>query len=216
MTSRSAENGKAALAEIQAMPGIKGSLSTLQLDVTSEHSISAAAKHVEAHFGRLDVLINNAGIGVKDTSLKTELETSLSTNLIGAALVTEAFTPLLLRSPNPYLLYISSGLGLLAWSADPTRFDYAYQATGYRISKAAMNMLAVEDHKKLGKQGVKVFAVCPGLVESNLRGKSEEERKAGGMAGDPEGSGRTILRIVEGERDVDVGSFVHADGVYPW
>lgn len=51
---------------------------------------------------------------------------------------------------------------------------------------------------------------------SNLRGEAEEERSAGGAAGDPEVSGQTILQIIEGERDGDVGKFVHKDGVYPW
>ena len=77
-------------------------------------------------------------------------------------------------------------------------------------------MLAIQDAKILGKQGVKVFAFCPGLVESNLRGTSEAERKAGGRAGDPMESGRTILSIVDGSRDADVGKFVHKDGVYTW
>lgn len=220
MASRSPENGKAALAQIQSTPDIKGSLSTLQLDVTDEQSISAAVKHIETDFGHLDVLINNAAVYVKpgpDTSLKTELEATLNTNTIGAALVTHAFTPLLLRSQKtPYLLHISSGMGSLTMASDPTRFEYHYPGTAYRISKAGLNMMAVEDSKNLGKLGVKVFAVCPGFVQSNLRGKTEEERTAGGMAGDPEVSGHTILSVIQGKRDADVGKFVQKDGIRPW
>lgn len=77
-------------------------------------------------------------------------------------------------------------------------------------------MLAVQDAKLLGKQGVKVFAVCPGLVESGLRGEGEMARTAGGRAGSPEESGQTMLKIIEGARDEDVGKFVHKDGVYTW
>lgn len=85
------------------------------------------------------------------------------------------------------------------------------------MSKAALNMLAVLDSKALGARGVKVFAFCPGLVMSNLRGGGEEERTCGGRAGDPEGAGRAVLGIVEGGRDGDVGGFVHGEeGVYPW
>jgi hypothetical protein len=58
--------------------------------------------------------------------------------------------------------------------------------------------------------------VCPGLVRSNLRGTSEEARNAGGRAGDPKVSGETILSIVQGKRDEDVGKLVWKDGVYPW
>ena len=84
------------------------------------------------------------------------------------------------------------------------------------MSKAALNMLMVRVSMTLGKHGVKVFAVCPGLVESNLRGEGAQERSAGGKAGDPEVSGQTILRIMEGGRDADVGRLVNKDGVVAW
>lgn len=101
-------------------------------------------------------------------------------------------------------------------AADPQSSIYSFDGYAYRMSKAALNMLALQDVKLLGRQGVKVFAVCPGLVESGLRGHSEQERSAGGRAGDPKVSGETILSILEGKRDEDVGKFVHKDGVYPW
>ena len=130
--------------------------------------------------------------------------------------MTEAFLQLLLRSSNPYLLYISSTLGSLTLASDPARFDSRIDARVYRMSKAALNMLVLQDSKNLEEHSVKVFAVCPGLVESNLRGQDQEERSAGGKAGSPEESGQMILRIIEGERETDVGKFVHKDGVYPW
>jgi len=61
-----------------------------------------------------------------------------------------------------------------------------------------------------------VFPMCPGLVVSNLRGGSEEARSAGGRAGSADVSGETILSIVRGDRDKDVGRFVYKDGVYAW
>jgi hypothetical protein len=51
---------------------------------------------------------------------------------------------------------------------------------------------------------------------SNLRGESEEARNVGGAAGDPEVSGQTVLSVITGQRDADVGKFVHKDGIYPW
>lgn len=215
MASRSLENGKAASSAIQAS-GIKGKTSTIQLDVTEESSIAAAAEQIEREHGRLDVLVNNAGIYSKAGTLKEQLESTFKTNVIGAALVAEAFAPLLLKSPNPYLLHISSGLGSINLASDPQCSHFAADARAYRLSKAALNMLTAQDSKVLGKQGVKVFAVCPGLVESNLRGRGKQEVTAQGRAGNPEVSGRTILQIMEGERDADVGKFVHKDGVYPW
>jgi len=64
MASRNAENGEKALAEVKAMEGIKGSLSTIQLDQDDPASIKRAAQEIETQFGRLDVLVNNAAIGV--------------------------------------------------------------------------------------------------------------------------------------------------------
>lgn len=188
----------------------------MQLDVTDESSIAAAAERVEREHGHLDVLVNNAGIFSQAATLKAQLESTFNTNVIGSALVAEAFTPLLLKSANPYLLYVSSTLGSITVSSDSHRFDYGLDARAYRMSKAALNMLMLQDFKALGEQGVKVFALCPGLVESNLRGGGEQQRSAGGNVGDPDVSGRTILRIVEGGRDADVGKFIDKDGVVPW
>ena len=77
-------------------------------------------------------------------------------------------------------------------------------------------MLAVLESRDYGSQGLKVFVVSPGFVRSNLRGTSEEARSGWGKAGDPESSGETILSVIKGERDADVGCLVHKDGVYAW
>ena len=214
MASRSLEKGNAAVSAVQAA-GIKGKVSCIQLDVTSESSIATAAKHVEREHGRLDVLVNNAGVASRAATLKEQLESTLNANVIGAALVAEAFKPLLLKSANAYLLHISSTLGSLAISSDPQQLQGGMYVV-YRMSKTALNMLMVQDANVLGKQGVKVFAVCPGLVESKLRGEGEQNITAGGNAGDPEVSGQTLLRIMEGGMDADVGKFVDKDGVIPW
>ncbi|EXJ79385.1 hypothetical protein A1O3_08887 [Capronia epimyces CBS 606.96] len=219
---------------------LKGTLSTVTLDVTDQASVDAAVRHVTDTFGRLDVLVNNAGVYVpgkedgipnssssssSSSSLTQQLEQTLPTNVIGVARVTESFNPLLIpsesesepkpepRLQSPYLLHITSSLGSLALAEDLT---YSVRATAYRASKAALNMLAVQDAKVLAAHGVKVFAVCPGLVRSNLRGKDEQSRSAGGAAQDPEVSGQLILDIVEGKRDSHVGKFVYKDGVRPW
>lgn len=215
MGSRSSEKGKAAVEAIRSA-GIKGKVTGIQLDVTDESSIAAASKQVEKDHGRLDILVNNAGIASKGPTLKSQLEETLNTNVIGPALMTECFTPLLLKSSNPYLLHVSSGLGSMALATDSQRPDYGLDYRAYRMSKAALNMQAVQDSRVLREKGVKVFAVCPGLVESGLRGQKEHERSADGLAGSPEVSGQTILAIIEGKRDTDVGKFVYKDGIYAW
>ena len=218
MAARTPSKGEAAVSELQSTSGLQGTLSFLHLEVTDAASIEAAAKKVEQDFGRLDVLINNAGITSRDPSLRTQLETTFNTNVIGANMVTEAFRPLLIKAPKAYLIHISSGLGSFANATAKDDFAYNMPFKAYRISKAALDMMMLEDWKEKNREGwnMKVFALCPGLVESNLRGTSEEQRTVGGMAISPETSGQTILSVIEGKRDADDGKFVHKDGVYGW
>lgn len=217
MASRSLEKAKSAMSEIEAA-GTKGLLSTVQLDVTDERSIEQAVALVKQKFGRLDVLVNNAAIGSRDPDIKTRLQLCMDTNVIGPAVVSAAFRPLLLKSQKPYSIYVSSGVGSMARSSDPTSMTYRSLSNGeaYRASKAALNMIALQESIEFSSTALKVFALCPGFVRSNLRGQSEEARSGWGKAGDPQISGEIILSVIQGERDADAGQFVHGDGVYPW
>ena len=217
MASRSLEKGQAAMSELQAASP-KGALSTVQLDVTDEKSVEAAAAHILQKFGRLDVLVNNAGVGSMSDDIKTRMKLCLETNVMGPAMVATAFRPLLLKSQNPYSIYVSSGAGTLVRNAfeKPVKHEGVKNGEAYQVSKAALNMLAVVEAGNWGHEGLKVFVMSPGFVRSNLRGPSEEARSGWGKAGDPEDSGRIVLDIVQGKRDADVGRFVHKDGVYPW
>lgn len=84
------------------------------------------------------------------------------------------------------------------------------------MSKASLNMLTFQRSIQLEDKGFKVFSFCPGLVVSNLRGKTEKDRNARGQDGDPKLSGQGILSIIQGNRDDVAGTFVHKDGVYGW
>lgn len=216
MACRSLEKGEAAKSEIEAA-GIKGALSTLQLDVTDEASIEKAVAYVQQHFGRLDVLVNNAAVAGLTPDVKTSFQNCLSTNVLGPAMVAAAFRPLLLESENPYSIYVGSGERTLVRNATQKHPSHAKTQNGgaYQVSKAALNMLAVVEWRDYGP-GLKVFVLSPGFVRSNLRGPSEEERSGWGMAGDPDVSGQTVLSIVRGERDADAGCLVHKDGVHAW
>jgi NAD(P)-dependent dehydrogenase (short-subunit alcohol dehydrogenase family) len=135
-------------------------------------------------------------------------------------MISEAFRTLLFKSKNPYSIYVSSGERTLLRNAAQvfTRPGYGnVRGSGaYQVSKAALNMLVVLEAGEYGPKGLKVFALSPGFVVSNLRGKSEEARTGRGKAGDPEVSGQIVLDIVQGRRDANVGSLIHKDGVYPW
>lgn len=198
--------------------GINDRLSTVQLDVTDEDSIMRAAAFVQGQFGRLDVLVNNAGVASLDTNLKTRLEHCLTTNVVGPALVSEAFRPLLLRSSNPYSIYVSSGVGSLTMTSDPASiYRNLPKIESYRASKAAVNMIMLQEAiETTSSTPLKVFALCPGFVKSNLGGTSEVARNVRAKAGDPMVSGETILGVIQGRRDEEAGRVIHKDGVYPW
>lgn len=116
---------KEALDEIQRSSSVpaNGSLSLLQLDVTDEASIAAAVKSVEAEFGRLDVLINNAGVASHSSGphTKESLHYVFDANVFGPMLIIQAFELLLEKSTyskGPYIIQISSGLGSFARASD--------------------------------------------------------------------------------------------------
>lgn len=219
MAGRSLDKVNNAMSEIQAA-GTKGTLSTIQLDVTDDTSIQGAVTAVQEKFGRLDALINNAGVANRGPDLKTRLQKTFEVNVIGAALVAQAFRPLLLKSQNPYSIYVSSGAGSITRAAEakpgPSPAQRLISNEAYPASKAAINMIAVKEAMNFGPQGLKVFIACPGFVVSNLRGTTEEEMTGWGGAGDPMVSGKLMLSILQGERDADVGRNVHKDGIYPW
>ncbi|KAG0159240.1 hypothetical protein PDIDSM_6761 [Penicillium digitatum] len=215
MACRNLKKGEQALFELQSK-NLKGTLSLLQLDVEDDTSITQAVSTVADQFNRLDVLVNNAASAAPNSSGRTKLNQIFSTNVIGATLVSEAFIPLLLKSESPYLIHVSSGLGSMQRATDPSSEIYAAPWDEYRASKAALNMITAQMHKRLQSRGVRVFAFCPGLVRSNLRGEEEAAVSAQGKAGDPLESGRGILRIVLGERDGEAGGFINKDGLLPW
>ncbi|KAJ4295094.1 hypothetical protein N0V90_007103 [Kalmusia sp. IMI 367209] len=219
IASRTLEKAKAAQAEIETL-NPKGSLSTIILDVTIKESIEDAAARVKQAYGRLDVLVNNAGVGgMSIEDVYTQFRYVLDTNVIGPAVVSAAFRPLLLESKNPYSIYVSNGARTLVRNAlqKPAHFNrFRDGQHAYQVSKAALNMLAVLEARDYGEQGLKVFAFSPGFVKSNIRGPSEEQKNGWGGAGDPEIAGETVLDILTGKRDKDVGKLVHKDGVYDW
>ncbi|KAF2096614.1 short chain dehydrogenase/reductase [Rhizodiscina lignyota] len=218
MSGRNLEKVEAAKTEIEAAGGVKGQLSTLHLDITDDASIESAVTYIGEHFGQLDALVNNAAVGGITPNHRERLRYCMETNVVSTRTLSLAMQPLLLKSDNPYSIYVSSGVGSLKMAADAPAGATGYLVVGdaYRSSKAAVNMIMILEHKDTYDTQLKVFAVCPGFVVSNLRGTSEEARTGGGKAGDPMVSGQTILSIVEGKRDADVGKLVHKDGVYPW
>ncbi|KAM0127283.1 hypothetical protein ACHAP3_008851 [Botrytis cinerea] len=215
--SRNQERGEKALQDLQTkIP--TGSFSLIRLDVTDSKSVTDAVQLVSRDFGQLDVLVNNAGIIPVAATFLQELRETFETNTFGAAIVTEAFAPLLEKSKDARLIYISSELGSITERSDPSDLYYKVLATAYRMSKASLNMLMMCHHVEFGQKGIKVWAFTPGYVVTDLSGTGEagrQERIDNG-AGDPRESAEGILACIDGRRDADVGKFVNKSGFHPW
>lgn len=149
---------------------------------------------------------------------------SWNVNTAGTQIVTSTFVPLLLQSPNPRLLFLTSGTSTLAGTDNlalpvnrypPKGWPKAgFNIPAYRSAKCGMNMLMREWHRMLKEDGVKVWCISPGFLATGLGGNPEASKKMG--AGDPAVAGVFIRSVLEGQRDDDVGKVILKDGVQPW
>ncbi|EFQ33683.1 short chain dehydrogenase [Colletotrichum graminicola M1.001] len=191
----------------------------LQLDVESDESIQKAYETVDSKCGRVDVLINNAGVMLDqqiergNMTAREAYNKSWAINVTGPHIITTTFLPLLLRSSDPRLIFNTSGVSSLANAADSSHFTYKVPPAGapkpvgtisYRAAKAGLNMVMLEWARMLTNDGVKVWCVAPGFFATDIgEGDPEAMRKMG--AGDPAGGGKALVDVVEGKRDADVG-----------
>lgn len=168
--ARSEERGEAAAAELRT-EGLDARF--LHLDVTDEALVAAAAKRVEDEFGKLDALVNNAGIALADGDWNTsELTVATArkvfeTNVLGVISVTNAFLPLIRRAEAGRIVNVSSEIGSLAFMTGDYPFS-GMQAGAYGASKSALNMLTVSWSKELEPTGIKINAMTPGYTRTDL------------------------------------------------
>ena len=185
-------------------------VSVLPLDVTDDGSVSAAAKQVDESLGRLDVLVNNAGItgplvGPLETGAAEMLE-CFDTNVFGAVRVTRAFVPLLRRSAAPRIVMVSSGMGSLAVTTDPARLESTLVGLTYPASKTALNMITTQYAKALPE--FRVNAVDPGYTATDLNGHR-------GIQTVQQGSD-AIVALAAVPADGPTGGFFDRSGAVPW
>ncbi|KAF8862566.1 NAD(P)-binding protein, partial [Acephala macrosclerotiorum] len=213
LASRSLTTGTAAASALSSLPNIRGTVEPIQLDVTSDSSVDAAAKWVEEKYGRLDILVNNAGIFPKNPVRRDALRSVLETNVVGSMSVTEAFLPLLRKSSEKRLVFVSSSVGSISQAADPNSKYYHPGAIEYRSSKAAVNMMIVQYWVALQNEGFKVLGADPGLCATDFLNK--EAVLARGAVGADVG-GERVAVVVRGERDGEMGVVWGEYGVSPW
>jgi NAD(P)-dependent dehydrogenase (short-subunit alcohol dehydrogenase family) len=201
LAARDHDRGRAAADELGAQ--------FVELDVTDDASVAAAADRVAAE-GGLDVLVNNAGILGPRKALQEvtaeDLRVVFETNLFGIVRVTGAFRPQLERSANAVIVNVSSGMGSIAVTNDPSRFESTLTSLAYPSSKAAVNMVTTQYAKAFPQ--MRINAVDPGYTATDFndhRGTNPVEQGA-----------EIIVRMAKLDASGPTGTFVDESGIVPW
>ena len=188
----------------------------VQLDVTKEADRSAAAKTISEKFGKLDILINNAGVGAEDgmfaaktvETTEAELQKVFGTNLFSVIAVTREFLPLLKKSSAGRIVNLSSILGSLTLLADPKSPIAGIKTFAYDASKSALNAFTIHLAAELKDTNIKVNSAHPGWVKTEM------------------GTDQAPMEIVDGAKtsvqlaligpDGPHGRFIHLGEELPW
>ncbi|MFE2871589.1 SDR family oxidoreductase [Embleya sp. NPDC059259] len=186
------------------------------LDVTDDGSVAEAAALIERQAGRLDVLVNNAGISgdmgpgwVQDpTTLDLDLvRTVVETNVIGVIRVTNAMLPLLRRSASPRIVNVSSAVASLTRQADPN-IEIGPIMAAYAPSKSFLNAVTVQYARHLADTNILINAACPGLVATDFTAFHGPRTPQQGAA--------TAIHLATLPNNGPTGSFVEDEGIIPW
>ena len=182
----------------------------VQLDVTDDRSVAAAAATIEKLHGRLDVLVNNAGITGRQVApgdtTADDLRAVYETNVFGMARVTHAMLPLLKKSNAPVIVNVASGLGSLATVHDTSRIESKVVALGYCSSKSAVVMMTVQYAKALPEMRINV--VDPGYTATDLNHHSGPQTVEEGT--------NAIVRLATIGKEGPTGTFQDDAGTMPW
>jgi NAD(P)-dependent dehydrogenase (short-subunit alcohol dehydrogenase family) len=216
--SRNLDHGETAAKSIGA------DAHALQLDVTNQASIHAAAERIQKDLGRLDVLVNNAGIshaGQPGTSLEEiaksgrpsvasldDMRTVFETNVFGVLAVTQAMLPLLREAPAGRIVNVSSDSGSLTLNADPNYPHRAVFGAIYSPSKTTLNALTLAFAIELESTRIKVNAASPGFTSTalnNFQGTRTVEQGA-----------HVFLRLALLDENGPTGTFSDEDGPVAW
>ncbi|MER8094965.1 SDR family NAD(P)-dependent oxidoreductase [Streptomyces goshikiensis] len=186
------------------------------LDVTDDTSVTEAAELIERRTGRLDALVNNAGIsgelGPEWTQDPTaadfgELRRVVETNVIGVMRVTNAMLPLLRRSASPRVVNVSSSVGSLTRQTDPD-VEVGPVMAVYAPSKSFLNAVTVQYARQLAGTDILVNAACPGFVATDFNGFHGPRT--------PEQGAAVAIRLATLPDGGPSGAFFDDSGEIPW
>jgi len=189
------------------------SVEAITLDVTLASSIAVAVEEVASKHGKLDILVNNAGVFRDDMQRKPSEQTldtwreTFDTNVFGVVATTQAFLPLLRLAPSARIVNVSSILGSVSANADPASPIYDFKVPAYNVSKSAVNAWTVQLAHELKGTAIKVNAVHPGSVKTDMNAGGELEVADGA---------RTSVRMALLDDAGQSGGFVYFEDTLPW
>ncbi|MDC0748036.1 SDR family oxidoreductase [Polyangium mundeleinium] len=204
---------------------ITGETRAVALDVTNEGSIAAAASRIRREFGRLDVLVNNAGIakggaqtaamladiaqsGAPSVATLADVRAVFETNVFGVIAVTQAMLPLLREAPAGRIVNVSSRVGSMTTISDPAYPHRGIGGVAYGPSKSALNAVTIAFAQELADTAIKVNAACPGYTATDLNNHSGP-RSVVEAAREP-------VRLALLGPDGPTGTFSNDAGPIPW
>lgn len=184
----------------------------VQLDVTDDASVQNAYKTIENKEGRLDVLVNNAGISggfAKPADLTVEdVENVYNTNVFSIVRMMNTFIPLLEQSDQPVVVNVSSGLGSFGMVTNPDTQESKVNSLAYCSSKSAVTMLTVQYAK--GLLHMQINAADPGSTNTDLVGDFSNNSKPASEGIIP------IVQLATIDKDGPTGTFIDGNGTMPW
>lgn len=214
--SRNLEKGEEVVKELNE----KGfqNIKAIEIDVTNSESILKAKNMVENEQGKLDILINNAGIlGINpqtasETSTK-DIQEVFDTNFFGVINVTQIFLDLLKKSEQPRITNITSGLGSLTLHSDPNWKYYHVKGAAYGPSKSALNAYTIALAYELRESSFKVNVIDPGYTATDFNHHSGP--------GSVESAASFIIKHTLTDENAPTGQYFSNDiedetGISPW
>lgn len=206
-----AEKAITTLADDKSIKADPQNVEPIEIDATSDESIQRAAAKVEEKYGRLDILMVNAGISRAPGDTREQFRQIYDTNVFGASATVDAFLPLLRKSTVPggkRIAFTSSGLSSLQIALESDGQFSAVNYPIYRSSKTAMNMMMVHYARLLEAEGFVVSASDPGYCSTNLNGYR-------GLK-DPRDGAKVLVRAAIDTKEKIHGHVVDEDRQEPW
>lgn len=212
--SRNETKGKASVQEL-----IKLGLDVefLKLDVDNDADLDAAYEYIDKRYGKLDILINNAGIQVESNNWgentvtnigEQVLRETLDTNFFSVVKLTNKLLPLIKKSTAGRIVNLSSILGSLNLHADPASPIYDSKLFAYNASKTALNAYTIHLAHALKQTGIKVNAAHPGWVKTDMGSDAAPMDVADGA--------KTSVELALIDEDGPNGKYLHLGQELPW